>query len=412
MPKVKAFTATRPTRDKVSLIASRPYESYTKAEREARLDHNPFSFLHIVNPGYKYHKEISGRKAFGLVKNRFEEFKEDKSFLTDQQPKIYLHQIILRNTVKFTGFVACCHAEDYQKNQIKIHENTLNHKVKLFSEYLNTVRFNADPVLITYPDNSTLEEIAQHYQDQRAEYEFTTTSRETHYLWLIEDQETIQQIENEFEQMPSLYLADGHHRFSSSNHLAKQLSKENPTHTGEEKYNYVMSFLIPESQLKILEFNRLVRDLNGLSKEEFLIQLDESFRIENRGQQYYKPTQKHHFSMYLDGEFYSLYLRQKKHNFKDALSKLDTQILYQYILEPILGIKDLSNDHRINYVQSQKDMAFVKGKVDQGKYQVGFGMFPVQIEEIKHIADQGLKMPPKTTYILPKLRSGITIHEF
>lgn len=412
MPTVKAFQATRPVRDKVSLIASRPYESYTKSEREARLDHNPFSFLHIVNPGYKYRKEISGRKAFGLVKNRFEEFKEDKSFITDSKPKIYLHQIILRNTVHFTGFIACCHAQDYHNNKIKIHEDTLSKKVKLFSEYLKTVRFNADPVLITYPDNKVLEKIAKDYQHQRAEYEFTTTSRETHYLWLIEEEETIQQIEAEFQSMPALYLADGHHRFSSSSYLAKELAKENPAHRGEEKYNFVMSYLIPESQLKISEFNRLVKDLNGLSKEEFLIQLDESFRIENRGQQYYKPTQKHHFSMYLDGEFYSLYLRQKKHQFTDALSQLDTQILFLYILQPILGIKDLRNDQRITYAQGQKDMAFVKGKVDQGKYKVGFGMFPVQIEEVKSIADQGLKMPPKTTYILPKLRSGVTIHEF
>lgn len=412
MPKVKAFKATRPSRDKISLVASRPYESYTKAEREARLDHNPFSFLHIVNPGYKYRKEISGRKAFNLVKNRFEEFKEEGSFINEKKPCIYLHQIVLRNTLKFTGFIACCHAEDYKNNQIKIHEDTIQSKVNLFSEYLKTVKFNADPVLITYPNHKGLDELANAKMKERPEYEFTTTSRETHYLWLIDDDESIQKIEAEFEAMPTFYLADGHHRFSSSFQLADKMAKENPNHTGNEDYNFVMSYLIPESQLKILEFNRLIKDLNGLSKEEFLIQLDENFRIENRGQHYYKPTQKHHFSMYLDGEFYSLYLRKKNLNFTDALAALDAQILYHFVLQPILGIQDLRNNERIAYAQGQKEMAYVKGNVDIEKFQVGFGMFPCAIEEIKTIANQGLKMPPKTTYILPKLRSGVTIHEF
>ncbi|MGM0635017.1 MAG: DUF1015 domain-containing protein [Bacteroidota bacterium] len=412
MPKVKPFCATRPTRDKVSLIASRPYESYSKAEREARLDHNPFSFLHIVNPGYKYQKEISGRKAFGLVKNRFEEFKEDGSFIRDKNSMFYLHQIVLRNSVKFTGIVACCHADDYQKDLIKIHEDTLSPKVKMFSEYLKTVRFNADPVLITYPDNQLINKIAQQVSKKRAEYEFTTTSRETHHFWLIDDASNRAKIEQEFDKMSHLYIADGHHRFSSSAQLAKQIAKENPKHNGDEAYNYIMSYLIPESQLRIHEYNRLVKDLNGYSKEEFLIQLDEFYRIENRGQQYYKPLQKNHFSMYLDGEFYSLYLRKNQYQAKDALDSLDAQILYKTVLKPILGIEDLRSDDRIGYSQSEKDMAYVKGNIDSKAYEVGFGMFPVSIDEIKSIADQGLKMPPKTTYIQPKLRSGISIHEF
>ncbi len=411
MPRVKAFQATRPTRDKVGLIASRPYESYTKEEREARLDHNPFSFLHIVNPGYKYHKEISGRKAFKLVKNRFEEFKEDQSFIQEKQKSFYIHRIVHRNTKVFTGIIGAVHADDYE-TKIKIHEDVLTSKVSIFSEYLETVRFNADPILITYPKNDALQDIIETTTQVRPEYEFTTTSRETHYLWVVDNEKSIQQIEKIFVSMPNLYLADGHHRCSSSVQLATHLKDENPSHKGDEPYNYIMSYLIEEDNLEIREFNRLVKDLNGLGKEEFLIRLDEYFRIENRGLEYYKPSKKHHFSMYLDGEFYSLHLRKNLHSVENALDDLDTYVLYKYILRPILGIEDLSKSKRIAYSKGQREMAYVKGKVDEGEFAVGFGLFPVSIEEIKNIADQGLKMPPKSTYIEPKLRSGITILEF
>ena len=195
-------------------------------------------------------------------------------------------------------------------------------------------------------------------------------------------------------------------------YLYKRLAKKNQNHTGDEDYNYFMSFLIPEHQLVIHEFNRLVSDLNGLEKDDFLIKIDEYFKIENRGEAYYKPHKKHHFSMYLDGEFYSLYLRKSRYQFNDALDELDAQILYKTILKPILNITDLKNDSRINYVKGQKDMAYVKSAIDQNEYKVGFGMLPPTIEDIKKIADEGLVMPPKTTYIDPKLRSGVTIYEF
>jgi uncharacterized protein (DUF1015 family) len=412
MPQIKAFKATRPTRDKVSLIASRPYESYSKKEREARLDYNPFSFLQIVNPGYKYHKEVSGKVRFDLVKNRFQEFKEDKIFIKDDKPMLYIHKIVYRNYKTFTGLVAKSSCHDYLSGKIKKHEDTLSSKEELFSEYLNTVKFNAEPVLLTYAEQDEINQIIEKHSKGRAEYEFSTTSRETHYLWLIEDQEDIKSIETAFASMQHIYIADGHHRCASSALSAEKMMHENPEHTGDEDYNFFMSFLIPEQQLEIHEFNRLVKDLNGLEKDEFLIKLDEYYKIENRGEIYYKPHKKHHFSMYLDGEFYSLYLRKTKHDFKDALNHLDAQILYKTVLKPILNITDLKNDKRINYLKGQKDMAYVKSEVDQGKYKVGFGMIPPGIEEIKSIADEGQVMPPKTTYIDPKLRSGVTIYEF
>lgn len=412
MPIVKPFRATRPTRDKVGLIASKPYDTYTKAQIEARLDNNPFSFLHIVNPGYKYNKEISGQKRFGLVKNRFEEFKEDGSFLQDEKPCYYLHKIIYRNEIQFIGYVGAASTEDYENNKIRKHEDTLKEKVDVFTEYLKTVRFNADPVLLTYPDNEVLEGISKELMKERPEYEFTTTSRETHHFWVIEDEQLQKQIEAEFIAMKHIYIADGHHRSLSSIDLKKKLQAENDNHTGAEAYNYFMGFFIPESHLRIHEFNRLVKDLNGWSKDEFLIKLDEQFKIENLKQNYYKPSKPHHFSMYLDGDFYELNLRFRNYDFHDALSKLDAQILYNTILKPILGIDDLRNNSRLEYSQGQKDMAYVKGMIDNGEFEVGFGMYPAKIEEMKTIADEGMKMPPKTTFIEPRLRSGITIYEF
>lgn len=412
MAKILPFKAVRPTRDKVSLVASRSYQSYTQAEREARLDYNPFSFLHIVNPGYKYDKEISGEERYQLVKNRYLEFKEDNVFIQDQTPAYYSYKIVNREKEVFNGIVAAASVTDYETDVIKKHEDTIASKEIVFKDYLKTVGFNAEPVLLTYPDNDIISNIIAHTQKQRAEFEFTTTYRDTHYLWLIEDKAHIESITKAFEAMDTLYIADGHHRSSSSQLLSNDLKINNKTHNGTEPYNFFMSYLIPESDLRIHEFNRLVKDLNGLTKEEFLIKLDAMFRIENRGIFPYKPSKKHHFSMYLDGEFYSLYLRKTNFKFETSLDELDAQLLYKTILKPILGISDLRNNERIDYLSGKKDIVNLKSKIDNGEYIVGFGMVPATIDDLKQIANDGLKMPPKSTYIQPKLRSGVTIYEF
>lgn len=412
MAKILPFKAVRPTRDKVSLIASRPYQSYTKAQREARMDSNPFSFLHIVNPGYRYNKETSGGERFRLVRNRYEEFKEEKIFIHDSQASYYLYKIVNREGNEFTGFIAAASIEDYETDVIRKHEDTIEQRVVVFKDYLKTVGFNAEPVLMTYSPNDTLSRIIRETMRTRSEYEFTTTYRDTHYLWKISDDKTVQQIQTAFSEIKTCYIADGHHRSSSSQLLAEEMRAQNPEHNGTEPYNYFMGYFIPENELLIQEFNRVVRDLNNLSKEEFLIALDTCFRIENRNHEFYKPSKKHHFSMYLDGEFYSLFLRKTAYPFDTSLSKLDAQILYKTILEPILGIHDLRNNDRIEYVAGRKDMAYVKELIDKKKFAVGFGMLPVTIEEMKQISDDGLKMPPKSTYIEPKLRNGITIYEF
>jgi len=411
MAKVIPFKAVRPTRGKANLVASRSYEDYSPAELGAQLDFNPYSFLHIINPGYKYQQEIDKATRFKLVKNKFQEFIEEGILIQDENPCYYIYQKH-NNDNSFCGIIAGTSTEDYKNGLVKIHEDTMSSREKLFKDYLKTVGFNSEPVLLTYPDNNTINTIISRYKQERPEYEFSTQDKHTHSVWLITNEDDIESIRKEFETIGAIYIADGHHRTASSYLLAEELKNKNKNHTGEEAYNFFMSYLIPESDLQIYEFNRLIKDLNGLTKEEFLIKLDDLFRIKNRGLELYKPSKKHHFSMYLDGEFYSLYLRKTSFDIKDSLTDLDAQLLYTTVLKPILGIKDLRNDNRIAYTHGKNDIIHVKQMVDNGEFKIAFGMAPATIEQVKNIADDGLKMPPKSTYIKPKLRSGLTIYEF
>lgn len=409
---VKPFKAVRATRDKVAMVSSKPYEIYTPEMRNAKLAFNPFTFLHVINPGYKYQKQnIFGELRFKLVHNRYLEFKEDKIFTQDKIPAFYIYQ---KNTTtkSFCGIIAATSVADYHNKVIKKHEGTLKKRELLFENYLKNTGFNAEPVLLTYPDNEEIDSIIKKYKVQRPEYEFSTTDKDTHVLWVVNNAIDIEKITTAFKEIDTLYIADGHHRSTSSCLLAERLAKENPKHTGAEDYNFFMSYLLPESELSIFEFNRFITDLNGLTPNEFLIELDTFFRIENRRQELYKPKEKHHFSMYLNGNFYALYLRKSLYNFTDALSKLDAQILYKTVLKPILGIDDIRNDSKIVYSQNKTDSLELKSKVDSGDFKVSFGMLPTTIKELKEIVDGDLLMPPKTTYIEPKLRSALTIYEF
>lgn len=410
MATIKPFKAIRPTQDKVAHVVSRSYQEYKKDELEATLKYNPFSFLHIINPGFKFDKEVSGKERFQLVRNRYLEFLEDDIFTKEEKPSFYLYRIT-ENDKSFLGFFCCTSVDDYSMDIIKKHEDTLKSKEELFANYLKTVTFNAEPVLMTYTDNPQIDAILKTETQQQPEYHFCTQDKVRHEFWVISNTEIIKNIQKEFDNIDALYIADGHHRSASSNLLAKQLQKESPNHTGKENYNFFMSYLIPESSLKIYEFNRMVKDLNGLSKEEFLIALDAYFRIENKGKELYKPSKKHHFSMYLGGEFYSLYLRKKVYEYSDELSELDTQILFKTVLEPILGISDLRNDKRIAYGYGKYNIIKMKDEIDAQNFTVGFSLVPITISEIKAIANKGLVMPPKSTYIEPKLRSGLAIYE-
>lgn len=413
MAKILPFRAVRPTRDLVSIMVSRSYDSYTPSERKWRMKRNPFSFLHILNPGFKYHKKLSGKERFSLVRNRYMEFKEDGYLVQDSAPQYYVYQIINREQQVFRGIVAAASVEDYENNIIKKHEDTISDREKLFTEYLYTVGFNAEAVLLTYPEDDILEEVMDEVVKDRAEYEFTTTYRDTHYVWPVAHKATVNRIQAAFKAIPAVYIADGHHRTASSVGLAK-LVKElgQDSKSIQEASQYFMSYLIPETDLKIYAFKRLVKDLNGLSKEAFLVALDAIYRIENRGITYYHPSRKHHFGMYIDGEYYSLYLRKSYREFSNALEELDPFILLKTVLEPILGIKDPRNDARLNYSTEREGACGIKEAVDSGDFTVGFSMIPVSITEMKAVADQGLTMPPKSTFILPKLRTGVTIYEF
>ena len=411
MAYIKPFKAVQPTTDKASLVVARSYENYSDEELKSQLDFNPFSFLHIINPGYKFQHEISGEQRFKLVKNRYLEFKEDGVLHENEQECYYLYKKITRSTT-FCGIVAAAYVDDYENNVIKKHEDTIAFRERLFKEYLKEVGFNTEPVLLTYPDNEKIQSVVDKVQQKTPDYKFSTTNKETHFLWRIEDANEIAEIQAEFEKMPALYIADGHHRSASSALLAKECQERDSLGCSDKAYNFFMSYLIPESNLKIYEFHRIIKDLNGLSKEEFLIQLDKDFRIENRGLELYKPSKKHHFSMYLDGEYYSLYLRKINAHFTNSLSKLDTYILYDRIIKPVLGIDDVRNDKRISYIDGKNDSVELKARIDSGEYAVGFGMMPITVEEMKQIADEGLTMPPKSTYIEPKMLNGLYVYEF
>lgn len=404
MPKVFPFNAVRASADKAPLVVSKPHDDYLPAELGAVLDYNPFSFLHVINPGYKFQHELDKKTRFKLVKNRYLEFKEEEIFIKENQPAFYLYRKT-EEKHQFYGIIALCATSDYEDNKIKRHEDTLSVREKLFKDYLNSVGFNSEPVLLTHAENNSLNQLYISIFKTSSTYDFSTTDKHRHELWPITNPEYIKLIETEFEQIPAFYIADGHHRSASSFLLAKQ-------HKNKAAYQRFMCYLIPENQLQIYPFYRLVKGLNGLSKEDFLIALDELFRIQERGLQSYFPSKKHHFSMYLDGSFYSLYLRKDKIHVNNGLDDLDAQILYEKVLRPILNIKDLRTDKNIAYMHGKNDIFKVKETVDQGNFSVAFGLFPAQIEQIKRISDEGLVMPPKSTYIEPKLRSALTIYEF
>lgn len=409
MATVKPFKAIRPTQDKAPFVISRSYQSYSKKELNANLEFNPFSFLHIINPGYKFDKQVTGSKRFSMVRNRYLEFLEDDILKKDANSGFYLYQIEQDDLV-CCGLFCATSVTDYNINLIKKHEDTIKRRETLFANYLKTVRFNAEPVLMTYADKVEIKALLEIEKERIPTYHFTTTDRVTHTLWVISDKKITESIQRQFATVNKLYIADGHHRSASSQLLSNMFPSTNAPE--EKPTDYFMSYLIPESQIRIYEFNRMIKDLNGLSKEEFLIGLDTYFIIENKGNMLYKPTKKHHFCMYLDGEFYSLYLRKTAYIFTDTLSALDTQILYKTVLEPILGISDLRNDKRIAYGYGKHNGIRMKNEIDAGRFTVGFNMLPIGISELKQIADDGLVMPPKSTYIEPKLRSGIAIYEF
>lgn len=409
MANIKPFRAVRPERALSSLVPTRTYVSYSIESVGNELAENPFTFLHVLHPNLKYGLDLEGREKYPLVKNRYMDFKSQKIFIKDSEEKYYIYRQV-RKGVSFTGVIASVHVDDYINGHIKKHEETLSHREDVFTEYLNVTGFNSEPVLLTYEDNENINSILDKYTSTRAEYEFATTNKDVHFLWLVDKEKDIRQITKYFGKVNSIYIADGHHRCASSAKLSTMMNADNENVS--DTANYFMSLLIAESQLKIYSFNRLVKDLNGLTKEQLLMKLDAIYIIENRKDVYYKPSKKHHFSMYLDGEYYSLYLRKEQFDLNNPLEDLDSQLIYETILKPILGVKDLRNDKRISFQSEKKGLLAMKMAVDSDRYKIAFGLYPVSVGQLKRVADSEYNMPPKSTYIEPKLRSGLTIYEF
>jgi len=405
MAKIKPFKAVRPAPDKVALVTCRTYDDYSSAELAAWLDFNPYSFLHVIHPAYANAQKVSLEKRFKAVANKYQDFKHDQILIEEEHPVFYLYEIQSKGQT-FTGIIAGTSVKDYQNNVIKKHEDTLQYRVELFKDYLHQTNFNTEPVLITYPDSVAINTFIALRKKSKPVYEYSTTNKEKHTLWKIDTQSEVDWLQEHFENIPNLYIADGHHRSASA-----ELLFEQDKHLGNENLNYFMSFLIAESNVKIYEFNRLIRDLNGLSKDTFIKKLSEHFVIVAKDQEIWKPQNKFEFGMYLDGSFYALFYKKENHQQASILDNLDAQILYDKVLFPLLGIEDLRNDERIDYIPGKQSISVIKDLIDEGEFEVGFMLYPSDINEIKALADNNLIMPPKSTYIEPKFRSGLVVYE-
>ena len=405
MSRIRPFRAIRPAEDKVSLVASRSYEEYSEEERQAVLKFNPFSFLHILNPGFKFNRDISGPERFRLVHNRYEEFLQSGVFQQDETPCFYLYRIHFGQFI-CTGLFAATAVADYESGFIRKHEETIQKREDMFASYLESVGFNAEPVLLTYPNQAGLKRILERQAKKKPVYDFSCTQGNRHQLWPIQDPTIQAEIQSAFEEIPALYIADGHHRCASSALLAQNQKASPDSNTA-----YFMSYLIPESDIGMYSFSRLIRDMGSLTKEELLIALDENYLISPPQQGLEYPENKHEFGMYLDGEFYRLSLRKKALPQEGGLNALDSYILYKTILQPLFHIEDLRKDKRIAYGKEKENLFKAKEKVDSGEFAVAFILKAVEFNQLKEIADQSLLMPPKSTYIEPKLLSGLTIYE-
>ncbi|WP_396209723.1 DUF1015 domain-containing protein, partial [Flavobacterium sp.] len=390
---------------KVALVTCRTYDDYSSAELAAWLSFNPYSFLHVIHPAYAHAQKITLEKRFKGVAHKYQDFKDEDILIAENSTAFYIYEIETKDQL-FTGIIAGASIADYQNGYIKKHEDTLQYRVELFKDYLHQTHFNTEPVLITYPDSIEINTFLSLQKQQQPVYSFATPNKEKHTLWKLDTQTEMDWLVEHFEKIPNLYIADGHHRSASA-----ELLYEQNNYLGNENLNYFMSFLIAESTVKIYEYNRLVRDLNGLTKDDFINKLAEHFIIKTKDQELWKPQNKFEFGMYLGDSFYALFYKHDQHEESSLLNNLDAQILYTTVLHPLLGIEDLRNDERIDYIPGKQSIATIKELVDEGEFEVGFMLYPSDIDEIKALADNNLIMPPKSTYIEPKFRNGLVVYE-
>ena len=408
MTKIKPFRAIRPTRDKAHLVVTKPVSSYSKTVLKARLESNPFTFIRIIHP--EFDKSVktapNSKERFELVRKKYHEFINEGILFQDEKPSIYIYRQTTP-TNEFIGVIGGASVDEYNKDLIKKHEATLTSRESMFTNYLDIVGYNAEPVLLSYPHNEDLEKIYAEIILERPEIEFSTTDRIKHELWIVSEPHQ-KAIEKAFDKIPATYIADGHHRSASSSRLANERNQN--SELNNQNHDYFLAFFMDEKRMHILEFNRLVDHLNNLSEIEFLSKLNDSFLVKQLTTSE-KPSSEHQIIMNLNNQWFELICKPEIINNDDPVACLDAEILTNYILKPILGIEDLKTDESIHFIPGNLGIDAISEPIKQGKSKVGFFLFPVTMEQVIRVADNNGIMPPKSTYVEPKLRSGLTIYE-
>lgn len=409
---IKPFKGFRPPKDLASKLASRPYDVLNSEEAREEVKDNPYSFLHVVKAEVDLPEDIDihSMQVYRQAKNTLEKLIKDKVFIADDDEYYYVYAQTMWGKTQY-GLVACASIEDYINGVIRKHELTRYDKEEDRINHIRVTNFNCEPVFFAYPDNPGIDKIISAVVKSPAAYDFVTGDEIAHHFWIIKDKEKIEEISRIFkEEIPYTYVADGHHRTAAAAHVGIERKNNNPSHKGDEEYNFFMAVHFPASQLSIIDYNRLVKDLNGMDAEEFIESLKASFHVELKGKTIYKPDKLHNFSLYLEGNWYSLTLKSGLCEDDDPISCLDVSSLSEYILSPLLNIKDLRTSDRIDFVGGIRGLTELQKRVDSGEMKAAFALYPVSMQQLINIADTGNIMPPKTTWFEPKLRSGLVIH--
>ena len=413
MATIKPFRGIRPPKELVEQVESRPYDVLDSEEARQEAGDNEKSLYHIIKPEIDFPEGTSeyDPRVYEKAAENFRKFQEQGWLVQDQQDHYYIYAQTMQGKTQY-GLVVGAYVDDYMNGVIKKHELTRRDKEEDRMKHVRVNDANIEPVFFAYPDNAVLDALIMRYAATEPEYDFVAPiDGLRHQFWVISSDEDIQLITREFQAMPSLYIADGHHRSAAAALVGAEKAKLNPNHQGNEEYNYFMAVCFQASQLTILDYNRVVKDLNGLSSEEFLQALAKNFTVTAKGKDNYRPAQLHEFSLYLDGEWYSLVAKEGTYDNSDPIGVLDVDISSRLILDEILGIKDLRSSKRIDFVGGLRGLGELKRRVDSGEMRMALALYPVSMKQIMDIADSGKIMPPKATWFEPKLRSGLVIHK-
>ena len=413
MAKIKPFKGIRPPKDLIKEVASRPYDVLNSEEAREEAKGNEKSLYHIIKPeiDFPVGTDEHDPAVYEKAAMNFQLF-QDKGWLVQDRKELYYVYAQTMNGRTQYGLVVCASVDDYLKGNIKKHELTRRDKEEDRMKHVRVNNANIEPVFFAYPDNPELDAIVKKYTANAPEYDFVAAlDGFGHTFWIVDEDKDIARITELFEAMPSLYIADGHHRSAAAALVGAEKAKQNPDHRGDEEYNYFMAVCFPANQLTIIDYNRVVKDLNGLTEEEFLARVATNFTVEDKGTEIYKPAGLHNFSLYLGGKWYSLTAKPGTYNDNDPIGVLDVTISSNLILDEVLGIKDLRSDKRIDFVGGIRGLGELKRRVDSGEMKVALALYPVTMKQLMDIADTGNIMPPKTTWFEPKLRSGLVIHK-